>query len=116
VPAGHDKFPLWLVREVLGEEMAAAIIRLPFVEDDVLNMTYLGLFFARYVNGVAQRHGEVAQALYPGYQVSSITNGVHASTWASPPFEALFDRELPGWRRPRSGGPLGGKAWDGGRG
>jgi glycogen phosphorylase len=102
VPAGHDKFPLWLVREVLGEEMAAAIIRLPFVEDDVLNMTYLGLFFARYVNGVAQRHGEVAQALYPGYQVSSITNGVHASTWASPPFEALFDRELPGWRADNS--------------
>lgn len=98
VPAGHDRFPLSLVEEVLGEELAAAVERLPFVEDSVLNMTHMGLFFARYVNGVAQRHGEIAQALYPGYEVASITNGVHAATWVSPPFAALFDRELSGWR------------------
>ena len=61
-------------------------------------MTYLGLFFSRYVNGVARRHGEIAQAMHPGFDVKSITNGVHAATWAAPAFAALFDREIPGWR------------------
>jgi starch phosphorylase len=61
-------------------------------------MTYLGLFFSRYINGVAKRHGEVAQTLYPDYFIRSITNGVHATTWTSEPMAELFDRRVPGWR------------------
>jgi starch phosphorylase len=99
VPAGHDRFPMTLVREVLGEERATALQGLPFAHDGVLNMTFLALFLARYVNGVALRHGEVSQAMYPAYQVHAITNGVHATTWASQPFQDLFDREIPEWRR-----------------
>ncbi|HEX5370436.1 MAG TPA: alpha-glucan family phosphorylase [Dehalococcoidia bacterium] len=98
VPAGHDRFPISLVAEVLGDELAEAIHQLPCCEGHVLNMTYLGLFFSRYVNGVSQRHGEVAQSLYPDYHIRSITNGVHAVTWVSEPFADLFDRRIPGWR------------------
>jgi starch phosphorylase len=98
VPAGHDRFPISLVTEVLGEEMAETIHQLPCVEGHVLNMTYLGLCFSRYVNGVARLHGEVAQGLYPDYHVHSITNGVHATTWTSDPLAALYDEEMPGWR------------------
>jgi starch phosphorylase len=98
VPAGHDRFPLELVRSVLGDTLAATIERLPCCEDDLLNMTLLGLFFSRYVNGVARRHGEVAQALYPGHRIDAITNGVHAGHWVSEPFAELFDREIPSWR------------------
>ena len=98
VPAGHDRFPVTLVREVLGGPMADLIESLPCREGDLLNMTLLGLYFSRYVNGVARRHGEVAQGLYPHYKVSAITNGVHATTWVSHPFAQLFDRRLPGWR------------------
>jgi starch phosphorylase len=61
-------------------------------------MTMLGLFFSRYINGVARRHGEVARALYPQYKVSAITNGVHATTWVSDPLAQLYDRKLAGWR------------------
>jgi starch phosphorylase len=99
VPAGHDRFPMELVAEVLGGERAAALQGLPFAHDGVLNMTFLALFFARYVNGVALRHGEVSQAMYPSYEVHAITNGVHATTWTSQPFQELFDREIPEWRR-----------------
>jgi glycogen phosphorylase len=98
VPAGHDRFAMDLVQEVLGEPMAAALEGLPVVEDNLLNMTYLGLYFSRHVNGVARRHGEVAQALYPEYAIGSITNGVHAATWTSPAFAELYDQRIPNWR------------------
>jgi starch phosphorylase len=98
VPAGHDRFPISMVAEVLGDELAEAIHQLPCCEGHVLNMTYLGLFFSRYINGVSQRHGEVAQRLYPDYHIKSITNGVHGVSWVSEPFADLFDRRIPGWR------------------
>jgi len=99
VPAGHDRFPMSLVREVLPADEAAALSLLPCTTDNTLNMTFLALHFARYVNGVSMRHGEVSQAMYPGYRVHAITNGVHAATWTSRPFQDLFDREVPEWRR-----------------
>ncbi|HWC31090.1 MAG TPA: alpha-glucan family phosphorylase [Dehalococcoidia bacterium] len=98
VPAGHDRFPMELVRSVLGESVADTLERLPCCEGDLLNMTFLGLFFSRYVNGVARRHGEVAQSLYPDHKIEAITNGVHAGNWVSEPFAELFDRDIPNWR------------------
>jgi starch phosphorylase len=62
-------------------------------------MTRLALTFSRFVNGVAMRHGLVSQDMYPAYPIDSITNGVHAVTWASEPFRALFDQHIPEWRR-----------------
>ena len=61
-------------------------------------MTYLALRFSRYVNGVAMQHGKVSQRMFPEYHVHSITNGVHAATWLSEPFQKLFDKEIPEWR------------------
>jgi starch phosphorylase len=98
VPAGHDRFPLELVRSVLGESLASTIEQLPCREDELLNMTLLGLFFSRFVNGVARRHGEVAQSLFPDHRIEAITNGVHAGNWVSEPFAELYDREIPNWR------------------
>jgi starch phosphorylase len=87
-----------LVAEVLGPQRARALEALPCCADRFLNMTLLALYFSRYVNGVALRHGEVSQAMYPGYPLHAITNGVHATTWTSKPFQELFDREIPEWR------------------
>jgi starch phosphorylase len=98
VPAGHDRFHIGLVYEVLGECLASAIERLPFYADDTLNMTHLGLFFSRFANAVAWRHGETARAMYPSYRIYSITNGVHAETWAADANAALYDRWIPQWR------------------
>jgi starch phosphorylase len=36
--------------------------------------------------------------MFPGTSVVGITNGVHSTRWTSPPFAALYDRYLPGWR------------------
>jgi len=69
-----------------------------FSWDNYLDMTYLALNLSHYVNGVAQRHAEVLRQMFSQYRIDAITNGVHATTWTSQPFQALFDRQIPGWR------------------
>jgi starch phosphorylase len=98
VPAGHDKFGMDQMLNVLGHERSACIDRFGGLHDNLLNMTYLALRFARYVNGVAMQHGKVSQAMFPGYDIHAITNGVHAATWLSPAFQELFDKNIPDWR------------------
>ncbi len=98
VPAGHDQFGLDQMYRVLGHERASCIERFGCLHNGLMNMTYLALRFCRYVNGVAMQHGFVSQGMFPDYQVHSITNGVHAGTWISPDFKALFDAKIPSWR------------------
>jgi len=97
VPAGHDKFPLDMVAAALGRNEVSEM-REVFCFEGELNMTYLGLNLSHYINGVAKKHTEVSQRMFAGYKIHDITNGVHAATWASPPFQRLFDRYMPGWR------------------
>jgi starch phosphorylase len=96
VEAGHDKFPYELVAGVLGE-----IVPVPVLKDlagkDYLNMTMLALNLSRYINGVAKKHGEVSQSMFPGYEIHAITNGVHSFTWTCESFRRLYDEYLVGW-------------------
>jgi starch phosphorylase len=120
VPAGHDQFPVKLVRQVLGEgsvvfdmedvlciDLLKKVFQLEDVHTDLrevareglnLNMTYLALNLSSYVNGVAKKHGEVSRLMFAGYSIDAITNGAHAGTWVTPPFARLFDEYIPGWR------------------
>ena len=99
VPAGHDQFPMGLVRQVLGEDRATALERTRAASGGILNMTYLALFAAHYINGVAMHHGEVSRGMFPDYPVRAITNGVHAATWVTPPIARVLDTHMPEWRR-----------------
>jgi starch phosphorylase len=99
VPAGHDQFHWDLVSKVLGPERADLLRASNCCFDGSLNMTYLALRFARYINGVAMRHGEISTGMFPDYPIDAITNGVHAVTWTSPSFAELFDRRIPEWRQ-----------------
>ena len=98
VPAGHDRFPMPMVREVL-QERAGLLDAMELWEGAELNMTRLALRCSRFINGVAMRHQEVSQEMFPEFPIGSITNGVHATTWTAEPFRRLFDRHLPEWRR-----------------
>lgn len=64
-------------------------------EDDPtkFNMAHMGLRLAQRANGVSSLHGRVSREmfneLWPGFDadevpIGSITNGVHARTWAAP--------------------------------
>ncbi len=120
VPAGIDRFPVEMVKHYFGSPSGspsgANSRLLPGVpidrivafgnEDDPskFNMAHMGLRLAQRANGVSLLHGRVSRGmfneLWPGFDtaevpIGSITNGVHAPTWAAPQWLEL-GRELAG--------------------
>ncbi|MBN2881753.1 alpha-glucan family phosphorylase [Candidatus Woesearchaeota archaeon] len=97
VPAGHDRFDKDLVKSVFAN--------FPFDTPDIIdfegkvNMTLIGLHFSGYVNGVAKKHSQVSQEMFPNYPIHSITNGVHSGFWTCDEFSNLFDKHIPEWRK-----------------
>ena len=96
VEAGHDKFSYDLVQKLMGDVIPFETLK-ELGGHDQLNMTRLALNTSKYVNGVAKRHKEFSLTLFPGYNISAITNGVHSFTWTCECFRRLYDRYLPGW-------------------
>ncbi len=96
IEAGHDKFPYPLVKQVLGEIIPFDVLK-ELAGNDNLNMTMLALNLSKYINGVAKKHGEVSQHMFPGYHIHAITNGVHTFTWTCDEMAKLFDKFIPGW-------------------
>lgn len=101
IEAGHDRFTIEEVRRIVGDH---PVFHRPDIygEDGILNTTRLAMNLSKYSNGVAKKHGEVSRGMFPGYKIDSITNGVHAATWASPAMRQLFDEYIPDWRRSNS--------------
>lgn len=96
VDAGHDRFDYALVGSVLGDLVEMPILQ-RLAGPDCLNMTRLALNLSEFVNGVAKRHAETSQRMFPGHRVRAITNGVHPGRWTAPAFARLYNRALPGW-------------------
>ena len=95
VEAGHDKFNYGLVAEVL-QTVDLALLK-KYGGEEMLNMTRLALNLSNYINGVAKRHQEVSSKLFAGYEIHSVTNGVHSFTWTGKSFRRIYDQYLPGW-------------------
>ena len=118
VPAGIDRFPRELMERYFGGWAAACGISLDDLmalghrpqdpADEPFNMAVMGMRLAERRNGVSALHGEVSRDmfadLWPGVPteetpVSSITNGVHGSTWISPELDDLFTSSVgPDWQ------------------
>lgn len=96
IEAGHDKFPYELISKTMDGLFPLDILK-DLAGKDYLNMTMLALNLSRYINGVAKKHGEVSQNMFPGYEIHAITNGVHSYTWTCESFKQIFDEYLPGW-------------------
>ena len=97
VEAGHDRFSYEDIKQILGSDFVPLDEIKPLAGEDRLNMTRLALNLSGYVNGVARRHAETTQQMFPGYTIAAITNGVHAPTWAHPAFAQLYQKILPNW-------------------
>jgi starch phosphorylase len=113
VPAGQDQFPLWMIDKYLAglwEELK--LTRDQFIDlgryqqswGENFSMPVLALKLSEQRNAVSQLHGKVSrrmwQSLWPGVgeedvPITSVTNGVHLSSWMSGRQQALFDRYLP---------------------
>ncbi|MGB7816333.1 MAG: alpha-glucan family phosphorylase [Methylotenera sp.] len=96
IEAGHDRFSYDLVQRVLDNDFDMEGIKRLAGEDN-LNMTRLALNLSEYINGVAKKHAEVSNAMFPGYRVHAITNGVHPFTWAAESFRQLYNHYISSW-------------------
>ncbi|MBN2101502.1 MAG: alpha-glucan family phosphorylase [Candidatus Aenigmarchaeota archaeon] len=95
--AGQDEFDIGLVKSVLGEDFFPFEKMDAFSDSGKFSMTHLALNHSHYINGVAKRHKDVSRKLFPGYQIHSVTNGVHSVTWVSEAFKRLYDENIPNW-------------------
>jgi starch phosphorylase len=112
VPAGNDQFPIWLVDKYFGHVFSELhITRDQFINlglhtqswGDMFSMPVLALRFSDQRNAVSEIHGQVARRmwnfLWPDRKeedvpITSITNGVHASSWLARRMRMLFERYL----------------------
>jgi starch phosphorylase len=117
VPAGIDRFPRPLIEKYFagwadecGIKMdeVMALGHEPGDEPDApFNMAVMGLRLAGRANAVAKLHGAVSRrmfaSLWPGVTedeapITSVTNGVHATSWVSTSMQGLLERcVLPEW-------------------
>ncbi|MBT8490709.1 MAG: alpha-glucan family phosphorylase [Deltaproteobacteria bacterium] len=117
VAAGHDEFPVDLVKPYLNsftdrlgisvEEILSWGQPMKSVADTPISMFVLGLHSAQYCNGVSELHGKVARRMWshvwPGrpedeVPIGHITNGIHIPSWISVENSLLFERYLgPDW-------------------
>ena len=118
VPAGNEEFEVGKIDAYLrGYYNDFHLSKEAFVElgqfgqynpNAPFSMTILGLKMTAYRNGVSKLHGLVARKMWaPLWKefpidevpISSITNGIHTTTWVAREFAELFDRYLsPSWR------------------
>jgi starch phosphorylase len=98
VEAGHDRFSYDIVSRVLGDYFPIHVLQ-ELGGSDELNMSTLGLNLSGYRNAVAKKHGEISRNMFPGYDIRSVTNGVHSRTWTHALWRELYDEFLPGWSR-----------------
>ncbi|MFZ5364376.1 MAG: alpha-glucan family phosphorylase, partial [Patescibacteria group bacterium] len=96
VAAGHDYFDYALAEEQMEPLVAPTLLR-KLCGKENLNMTRLAFNMSDYVNGVAKRHKQISEKMFPGYEIHAITNGVHSKTWTHPAFQKLYDKYLSGW-------------------
>ena len=97
VEAGHDRYSYELFERLLPGFVDLNTLK-RLAGEDRLNMTRLALNLADYVNGVARRHAETTEHMFPGYRIHAVTNGVHLGTWAHPAFASLFSERFPRWQ------------------
>ena len=117
VTAGHDVFGVEFMDTHLGaywtefgltrDQLLAFGRRRPEDHWEPFGMTPLAMRFARSVNGVSRRHGEVCREMWRDFSperepaavpIRHVTNGIHVPTWAAPLARDLFNRHLGvGW-------------------
>ena len=112
VPAGHDKFPNWMIDKYFSQYYSALKMkREDFLaagrheEDppDTFNMAAFSIRCSKFCNGVSKKHGEVARKMWhflwpeeklDDIPIGSVTNGVHVPTWINPRLTLLINRYL----------------------
>jgi starch phosphorylase len=96
VEAGHDQFSYDLFERLMPNFVVLSELK-RLAGHDRLNMTQLALNLAGYINGVARRHAQTSEHLFPGHDIHAITNGIHVQQWAHDAFARLYQDNFPHW-------------------
>lgn len=111
VPAGHDHFSEYLMRNYLYDYadklgiswdklMAIGRVNANDANED-FNMSNMSIRLSQRVNGVSELHGHVSREmftkLYPGYtadevHIGYVTNSVHYPTWIANDLHQLYSK------------------------
>ena len=92
VKAGLEEFNYDLVNDVFRNRLPGNIKE--FAGKNDLNMTILALNGSRFVNAVSKKHSEVSKRMFPGYNIDSITNGIHPGYWLSDYMRNFLNNEI----------------------
>ncbi len=100
VAAGHDHFCRETVDRVVNGYFPQRIKNViqALSGGQELNMTLLAMNTSGFRNAVSKLHLAVTRNMFSRNDIEAITNGVHAYTWTSAPFQHLYDRLVPEWR------------------
>lgn len=109
VPAGHEHFDSDLMKKYFdGYNQQLGLTWKEFLalgqpdgakDTDEFSMTMLAIRMAAHINGVSKFHGAVSRKMWqhlfpevPEHEVpiSSITNGIHSTSWIHPPLFTLL--------------------------
>jgi starch phosphorylase len=112
VPAGHDKFPVWMMEKYFASYWGAlglerdsfmAIAQEREAWGDVFSMSLLALRFTAQANGVSELHGQVTRKMFAHLwpdrsedqvPIRTITNGIHTFTWLARRMALLYSEHL----------------------
>ena len=97
VEAAQDRFSYDLFERLLPDFIILDELK-RLAGQDRLNMTQLALNLSDYINGVARRHAQTTEHMFPGYRIHAITNGIHVGTWAHEAFARLYDKNFSQWQ------------------
>ncbi len=97
VPAGHDRFPLDMVKEELKAYNHIDWER--EAEGGNINLSLLASKYSGKVNAVSHRHKFVTAGIFPelGEDIEYVTNGVYHKRWVHGEIQELFNEYIPGW-------------------
>ncbi|MGQ0552947.1 MAG: alpha-glucan family phosphorylase [Planctomycetota bacterium] len=123
VPAGNETFDTGLVRPFLGataRDLGVDVDSLIALGDAGqafpagFNLTALALRLSRRSNGVSKLHARVSGEMWPGHEISAITNGVHMPSWLGREMQLVLrctDGEDPGQLATRAAALEDGALW-----
>ncbi|OGK61385.1 hypothetical protein A3G65_01565 [Candidatus Roizmanbacteria bacterium RIFCSPLOWO2_12_FULL_37_7b] len=94
IPEGHDVFDYDLAYQIAGDYLPWHIKDL--ASADRLHMTKLGMSLSKTKLAVSKKHEKVSNHILPGYDIKSVTNGIHHRTWISPYLQDLYEKYIPG--------------------
>ncbi len=101
IPSAFDRFEMKdvdaLINRYCDSDLLYNIYREKLSETAELNLSWLAIKNAKNVVAVSRKHKYVSEAIFPGYRLKYVTNGVHHVKWASPHHRELYSKYINGW-------------------